>query len=71
MCAASWASNEGVAREQRNPEQARDIEPMLDQCWASVVDGGQTLIQYWVDVFCLLGPVTVGDLWDSHYLSNE
>ena len=28
----------------------RDIYPMLDQCWASVVDGGPTLVQHWVDV---------------------
>ena len=28
---------------------------MLDQCWASVVDGGPTLVQHWVDVSCLLG----------------
>ena len=25
------------------------------QCWASVVDGGPTLDQHWVDVSCLLG----------------
>ena len=23
---------------------------MFDQCWANVVDGGPTLVKYWVDV---------------------
>ena len=32
------------------PSRTRDIDPMLDQCWASVVDGGPTLVQHWVDV---------------------
>ena len=36
-------------------QQTRDIDPMLCQCWASVVDGGPTLAQHWVDVPCLLG----------------
>ena len=31
------------------------IPAMLDQCWASVVDGGLTLVQHWVNVSCLLG----------------
>ena len=35
-------------------EQTRDIEPMLDQCWADVVDGGPTLNQHWFNVSCLL-----------------
>ena len=26
--------------------QTRDIDPMLYKCWASVVDGGPTLIQH-------------------------
>ena len=26
----------------------REIDPLLGQCWASVVDGGQTLTQRWV-----------------------
>ena len=30
-------------------QQTRDIDPMMDQCWASVVDGGTTLVQHWVD----------------------
>ena len=35
--------------------QTRDIEPLLDQCWASVVDGGPTLNQQWLNVSCLVG----------------
>ena len=33
----------------------RDIEPMLGWCWASVVDGGPTSAQHWLNVSCLLG----------------
>ena len=33
----------------------RDIHPMLNQCWASVVDAGPTLILHWAIVSCLLG----------------
>ena len=40
------------------PQQTRHIDPMLDQCWADVVDGGPTLVQHWVDVSCFLGPCT-------------
>ena len=36
-------------------QRTRDIDPMLDRCWASVLDGGTTLVQHWVDVSCLLG----------------
>ena len=36
-------------------KQIRDTDPLLDQCWASVVDGGPTLDQQWVSVSCLLG----------------
>ena len=32
-----------------------NADPMFDQCWASVVDGGPTLVKHWVDVSCLLG----------------
>ena len=36
-------------------KQARDIHPSLDQCWASVVDGGPTLIQNgWMSLVCLV-----------------
>ena len=34
---------------------ARDIHPMLFQCWASVEDGGPTLKQHWVNSPCLQG----------------
>ena len=36
-------------------QQTRHIDLMLVQCWASVVDGGPTLAQHWIDVSCLLG----------------
>ena len=35
-------------------QQTRHIYPMLNQCWANVVDGGPTLVQCWIDVLCLL-----------------
>ena len=35
--------------------QTRHIDPMFDQYWADVVDGGQTLVQHLVNVSCLLG----------------
>ena len=31
------------------------LDPTLDRCWASVVDGGPTFIKLWVNVSCLLG----------------
>ena len=31
---------------ERDTDPSRDIDPMLYQCWASVVDGGPTLIQH-------------------------
>ena len=44
---------------QNHPEwtsqQTRYIDPMLVHCWASVVDGGPTLDQHWLDVSCFLG----------------
>ena len=36
-------------------QQTRDIESLLVQCWASVVDGGPTLNQQWLNVSCVLG----------------
>ena len=36
-------------------QQTRDIEPMLGQCWADVLDVGPTLIQLCFNVSCLLG----------------
>ena len=35
-------------------KQTRDIHPVLVEWWASVVDGGPTLHQQWVNVSCLL-----------------
>ena len=36
-------------------QQTQDIDPMLDQCCATVYDAGSTLVQHWVDVSCLPG----------------
>ena len=45
-----------IGRTSRVPDAlTRHIDPMLDQCWANVVDGGPTLVQLWIDVLCLLG----------------
>ena len=41
--------------EEATTQQTRDIDRMLDQCCASVVDAGTTLVQHSVDVLCLLG----------------
>ena len=35
-------------------QQVRNINPILEQCWTSVVDGGPTLVQYWGDEACLM-----------------
>ena len=32
------------------PQQTRDIEPSLVQCWTSIVDGGPTLNQQWLNI---------------------
>ena len=34
-------------------QQARDVEPMLVQCWATVCDAGPTLNQHWFNASCL------------------
>ena len=39
----------------RHTKKTRDIEPMLSQCWADVVESGPTLNQHWFNVSCLLG----------------
>ena len=39
-------------------QQTQDIETMLDQYWADVVDGGSTLNQHCFNVLCLLGGAT-------------
>ena len=36
-------------------QQTWDVQPMLVQCWASVVDDGLALQQQWLMVSCLLG----------------
>ena len=41
--------------QERGTQQARDIEPVLGQCWADVVDGGPTSTQHWFNVPCLQG----------------
>ena len=38
-----------------SPQQTREVEPMLGQCWASVLDDEPTLTQHWFNVSCLLG----------------
>ena len=51
---------------------ARDIEPVLDKCWASVVDSGPELHQHWLNVSCLLGWMSVGnDLTVQNSLLNH
>ena len=41
------------------------------QCWVSVVDGGPTLVQHWVDVSCLLGKIKVFQLVHQNYIYNR
>ena len=50
-------------------EQTRDIEPLLFQCWVSVVDGGPTIKQQWLNISCYKGiryikPIS-GQCWPS------
>ena len=33
----------------------RDVKPTLVQGWAIVLDGGSTLVQWWMKVFWILG----------------
>ena len=40
-------------------KQARDVVPVLGQCWASVVDGGLAMAQHWDSVSCLPGKVGI------------
>ena len=44
-----------LVQRQRRSQQTRDVEPLSVQCWASVVDGGPTLNQQWLNVSSLLG----------------
>ena len=41
-------------------QKTRDVHQMFVQCWASVVEGGPTLIQHLVNVSCLLGGISGG-----------
>ena len=50
---ALWIYNHQIMSPLAQPgevpfQQTRYFDPMLDQCWAGVVDGGQTLAQHWV-----------------------
>ena len=42
-------------------QHTRDIHPLLNQCWSTVYDADQTLIQQWMNVSCLLGY----SIWES------
>ena len=35
------------------------LTPMVDYCWASVIDAGPALIYHWVNISCLLGSLTL------------
>ena len=39
---------------------------MLGDCWASVVDGGPAVTQFWVNVSCFLGQVILSPLSAGH-----
>ena len=51
-------------------QQTRDVDRMLFQCWADVVDGGPTLKQHWVNVSCLLGTTLLDFLPVMHWSAN-
>ena len=56
----------------QSTQQARDIYPMLFQCWANVEDGGPTLKQLWVNAPCLLGRRNDSSLllsWHNVYMN--
>ena len=40
--------------EGKAPQNTRDVQPMLVQCWDSVEDGSPTLYQHWLNVSCFL-----------------
>ena len=50
-------------------QRTRYVDPLLDQCWASVCDAGPTLIQQWV--LCLLGYVYLQAFGDSSRNQNS
>ena len=39
--------------------QTKNINSLLDQCWASVCDAGPALTQQWVNLSCLQGQAIV------------
>ena len=39
--------------ESHHSKRARDVQPLLVQCWAIVYDAGPTLHQHWLNVRCL------------------
>ena len=46
------------------PQQMRDVDPMLIQCWASVADAGPTLNHHRSDVSCSgMRRVRTGPTW--------
>ena len=55
----TWTSFKGgcvwVDKREADPQQTRDIEPLLVQCWPAVYDVGPTLNQQRFNVACLLG----------------
>ena len=51
------------------------VDPMLGWCWPSVVDGGPTLAQHWVNVSCLMGayfdPVLNQKIHDTIFVTDR
>ena len=43
------------AHDEETTHHTRDIDPMLNQCWATVYDACPTLDKHWVVLSCLLG----------------
>ena len=51
----SWDSRACAGCQTRDEiQQIRNVQPMLVQCWPSIVDDGPTLYQHWLNVSCLL-----------------
>ena len=46
-----------------NPSKTEDIAKMMGQRWASVVDGGLSLVYAWDNISCL--PGWDAELWDT------
>ena len=56
-----------IAKHWTTPQQTRDVDPMLVQCWASVADGGPTLNQHRVHVPCFLVRLCGAELNERHW----